>query len=114
MCPIMYEELLWRKFNTEEETYEAIEKEKEEILKDMKEEWKERGLEKECKWNNKANLAKVRIVPKNSDVTRQRPVVSYQDFGGKRLGRYVARALGVMIKWIKDIGRVQIWIKQMN
>ena len=41
------------------------------------------------------------ILPKNSDLNRTRPIVSFAAYGGKRLGGYVARAIGVMNKFMK-------------
>jgi len=56
-------------------------------------------------------IGKCRILPKDKDINRTRPIVSYKGHGARRLGRIVARALSVLDK--KDIISAIEWALKM-
>src|SRR5689334_23054239 len=100
MCPLEYERLLREKFRVDEGVYEMRTEGREEVLHLLAQRWVEEGLDAICGWNGRARLPGCRIVPKNSDISRERPIINYNRFGGKRAGGWVARALAVIVRWM--------------
>ena len=98
-CPALYLESLQETYSpTYAKNYELINKEEEEVLNIISEDYVKKGLQKISRQDNDFTINKGRIIYKNKDINRVRPLVSYYKSFGRRLGKRVSRALMIMIK----------------
>lgn len=57
-------------------------------------------ISKTIKGRRRWRLGCSRILPKDKDIRKRRPIISFAGAHGARLGKIIARALEVLIKWI--------------
>jgi hypothetical protein len=104
ICPKLYEEKVHSHFGGTNNPFYAIVRETDSVLrKRISDDYKLLRLSDAAAMRHSWSLGHAYLLPKNKDVNKSRPLVSFFHFCSKPLGRLVSRALSVMIKSVAKI-----------
>jgi hypothetical protein len=101
LCQKRYTELVLSHFGNTD-NYEKINKPSTTIKQEIAEKYKGYQLDKFFKGRKKWELGRACLLPKNKDITRFRPLVSYAKFHTRTIGKLISRALTVLIRILKS------------
>jgi len=99
ICKKLYIEKNFEHF-ADKHHYEVIEKEEETLKKEIEEELKHLKLTTIGYVRKHWKIGPARLLPKNKDITKWRPLVSYYHFVGKNIGRKIARGIMTISKYL--------------
>src|SRR5277367_2672153 len=133
MCSCLYKRRMIESFGGANKSYINVNMNDKEVKNIVVSNYKEMGLDVICKGNKNWKVPTGRIIVKDKDFSCTRPIVSYQNWYAKMLGKRVARALNIMIKAvakehdtmelvnaddairvIKSLNRLPNWKKQLE
>src|SRR4051812_6153621 len=99
MCEHRYKQLLCKNFGILSDNYEVCDKSREDIEASIMTEYDDK-FGNRCKGMKNWNLNRGRVICKDKDINRVRPIVSYRRWYGRMYAKRIARALNIMIKII--------------
>jgi hypothetical protein len=101
VCPELYRKMATENFN-DAEHYKEINLNEEQVKGIIGMKYHRLQLDKIMKGHRKWTLLNAKILPKHKDLNRVRPLVSYFRFYSRPLGKYMSRALSVVIKFLSN------------
>lgn len=100
ICQQRYLEEMEKHFS-DQTHYEEIREMKNTIKKQIEGSYSNKNLQKKIKGKTKWELGSGSLLPKNKDIKKFRPLVSYSKFYTRTFGKLASRALTVLIRYLK-------------
>src|SRR4051794_20916171 len=96
VCECHYKECLKKNFGKESAYYNEVDNSQKVVENNVVKQYDKR-FGRIVKGNKKWNICRARVIGKDKDLSRVRPIVSYRNWYGRSMGKRVARALNVLI-----------------
>jgi hypothetical protein len=97
VCPHLYRQISKQNFN-DDVFYKKIDLPENQVKELIEKKYLRLDLHKIIKGNKRWTIPNAKLLPKNKDINRFRPLVSYYRFHSRPIGKYMSRALSVVIK----------------
>jgi len=106
VCPRWLREKTEETYSYDTGTYTTVIDKKEDILKEIKWQYQDSGLEALMRWKIEGKLVWGRAIPKHKNIKQMRPIVSSCKTGYYRAGKITARCFTVLVKEVKRKSRL--------
>jgi len=107
MCPCVYLEKLHKHFD-DDKHYLRLTTDPTSIEKKVMNNYNDLGLNSIVPFKKINEIGTGYILPKDKDIKRVRPIVSYFKHGGRKLGRLIARSLSVLLRKLTNKEDLQL------